>query len=64
VKWKNVQKGKIHKLGWSKSDSNIISISYFENKWAIKIIDLLSNNILLSTYINDCSMRIEGIYNE
>lgn len=53
LKFNDLQKGKIHKLKWSKKDSNLISISYYSEKWAIIFIDILSNNIILSTYIKD-----------
>jgi hypothetical protein len=39
-------------------DRNIVSISYFERKWAIKIIDLQTQNFMLSTYIDDSSLLI------
>ena len=51
VKWRNIHKGRIHKLAWTREDRNVVAISLYENKWAVKIIDVLSQNILLSTYI-------------
>lgn len=58
-----MQKGKIVKLLWAKNDSNLCVVSYFEGKWAIKIIDVIKGNVLLSTYINNDTTMSNALVN-
>lgn len=60
-KLKNVHKGRIYKLAWVNGDRSVVLISLYEGKWAVKIVDVVSENVLLSTYVN--VMVMGEIYN-